>query len=97
VAARAYELDFAVYPPGDGLGSVGLVHALRARKERCAYFVFNAAPAPDVIAPDGNTRSPVHSEKLVCYRCPGLHPPGSFDLWCEDLKGRADGIYNWEK
>ena len=23
--------------------------------------------------------------------------PSSFDLWCEDAKGRADGINNWEK
>ena len=40
--------------------------------------------------------SPADTDRIVHYRCPGVHNPRSFDLWCEDTKGRADGINNWE-
>ena len=35
-------------------------------------------------------------DKIVHYRYPGVRNPKSFDLWCEDLKGRPDGINNWQ-
>src|SRR5260221_4395784 len=64
-AAKAYELDCAAYPPGDG--SAGLVRALRAsRKPVFGYFEFPAEQPPD-----GDIPSPIDSLKVFRYRAPG--------------------------
>jgi hypothetical protein len=94
-AAKTYELDFATFPPGDGLGSRGLARALQAPMKGPGYFNFGVDKTSDLIARDGNIRNPVHEEKIIYYRFPGIHNPKAFDLWCEDAKGRADGINNW--
>ena len=93
-AAKAYELDFECYPPSDGTGSRSLALAMAQREAKVFhYFEF----APDYIVAGGNIRNPVNEEKIIYYRCPGKHNPKTFDLWCEDSKGRVDGINNWEK
>jgi hypothetical protein len=96
-AVQACELSFAAYPPGDGQGSQGLVLALKALKEPCTYFDFGREVINDLMDRDGNIQSPIDPAKPIRYQCPGLHNPKSFDLWCEDSKGRAEGINNWEK
>jgi hypothetical protein len=91
-AVKAYELDQGTFPPGDGMGTASLVRCLaKGRKPRCGYFEF---PSED-LGLGGNLPDPVSSDKIVHYRCPGLHRPESFDLWCEDGDGRPDGINNW--
>ena len=94
-AAKAYELDYAVYPPGDGTGSKVLAEYLQRKGvKQMQYFEFDlAGPA---LSPAGDIRNPVNGEKIIYYRCPGLHNPKTFDLWCADSKGKADGIHNWE-
>lgn len=92
-ATKAYELDFGAYPPGDGRGSADLRKCLSLRGGKCPYFEF----PPDQVNTAGDIRRPVDDEKIVHYRCPGVHNPKTFDLWCEDSKGRPDGISNWEK
>jgi len=91
-AAKAYELDFSCYPPGDGTGSAKLVECLTARPEKCRYFEL-----PREEYPKGHILNPVDPDKIVHYRYPGIHNPKTFDLWCEDASGRADGINNWER
>jgi hypothetical protein len=45
----------------------------------------------------GNLVNPIGEGKIIFYCCPGVRNPKSFDRWCEDSKGRADGVNNWEK
>jgi hypothetical protein len=50
----------------------------------------------------GNVVNPVWSQEAsppknwIHYRCPGIHNPKTFDLWCADSKGKVDGINNWQ-
>jgi len=93
-ACKSYELNHDRYPPGDGSGSSTLRACLHEPgPKKLPYFEF----APEAIDARGNIVSPVGEGKIILYRCPGLHNPKSFDLWCEDRKGRSDGINNWEK
>ena len=92
-AAKVYEYDFERYPPGDGTGSRSLAQAMAQRGAKSfLYFEF----ADWMVNPKGEIRNPVNEEKIIFYRCPGTHNPKTFDLWCEDSKGRPDGINNWE-
>ncbi|MBV8879608.1 MAG: hypothetical protein JO332_06590 [Planctomycetaceae bacterium] len=43
----------------------------------------------------GDFLNPVNPDRILSYRCPGVHNPKTFDLWCEDADGRPDGINNW--
>lgn len=91
-ATKAYELDFAGFPPGDGSGTAELMRCLtRSRKPKGAYFEFSR----EELTSKGDVRNPVDPDKVIHYRCPGLHRPASFDLWCEDADGHPDGINNW--
>jgi hypothetical protein len=93
-ATKAYELDFGAFPQGDGSGTAELMRCLaRSGKLRCAYFEYPR----ECLSPGGDLPSPVDPDKIVHYRCPGLHRPASFDLWCEDAGGRPDGVNNWGK
>jgi hypothetical protein len=93
-AAAAYELDYAVYPVGDGTGSAPLARALQFQRTHYKHNVY-AEPPPLELLKSGDIRSPLGEDKLVYYRCPGIRNPKSFDLWCEDAEGRPDGINNW--
>ena len=93
-AAKMYELDHGGLPPGDGQNSAALMKCLRTpAAKQMPYFDFET----DALSQDGSVRNPVDPDKIVHYRYPGVHNPKSFDLWCEDLKGRPDGINNWQK
>jgi len=77
---------------GDGRGSSGLRIGLATPgAKKLPYFEFS----PDSVDSNGNVRNPGDFEKLIHYAAPGLHNPKGFDLWCEDSKGRPDGINNW--
>jgi hypothetical protein len=93
-AAKVYQLDRGAYPPGDGNGSAALAKNLRTQGTNKHAFLRIEKKHLDG---DGNVLNPVGTSKIIYYRCPGTHNPKSFDLWCEDAKGRADGINNWEK
>jgi hypothetical protein len=93
-AAKGYQLDYAVYPPGEGSGSRDLARALQRPGSKHPYF---AVPEREWMLKDGNIANPVDREKVVYYRCPGLHNEKSFDLWCEDGEGKAEGLNNWAK
>jgi hypothetical protein len=92
--AKVYQLDRGAFPPGDGSGSAVLAKCLRTQGTN------KHAPLrieKKHLDRDGNVLNPVGESKIIYYRSPGTHNPKSFDLWCEDAKGRADGINNWEK
>jgi hypothetical protein len=93
-ACKAYELDWGSYPSGDGGGTRSLTLKLRTLGARkLPYFEF----APDQLDPNANIRNPLEEGKIIYYRSPGIRNPKTFDLWCEDLAGRPDGINNWQK
>jgi hypothetical protein len=93
-AAAAYELDYAVYPPGDGTGSVFMAKCIQEKgAKKLPYYELSS----DSLDSRGNLLTPFGDGKVYCYRAPGVQNPKSFDLWCEDEEGRADGINNWEK
>jgi hypothetical protein len=94
LSATSYELDYGSYPPGCGDGSSGLLACLQKSgpKKHPCFEVF-----PDMVDGRGNILSHVREGKIIFYRCPGVHNARSFDLWCEDAKGRPEGINNWEK
>ncbi len=93
-AAKHYELDWAVYPPGEGSDSRGLSYVLaRPGPKRIPYFDF----APDMLRPDGNVVNPVWPDApppqaYLYYRnnaartggagAPPVFNRSSFDLWC---------------
>jgi hypothetical protein len=93
-AVKAYELDHEQYPAGDGKGSGPLVRSLQTSMSKKRTYL---DVRPEMVDEGGNLRNPVGEGKILHYRFPGQHNPKSFDLWCEDRKGRADGINNWEK
>lgn len=105
-AAKTYELDWGLYPPGCGHGSAGLVTALASQgPKRVAYFDF----PPEMLA-GGHVVNPVWEGRegglgVIHYRnnlqpitCP--HPPpipaSAFDLWAADRHGRRHAINSWE-
>ena len=58
-AAEAYQLDYAVYPTGDGSGTKDLVYALQqAGPKKQSYFQF----PQDLLTTDGNVVNPVWSD-----------------------------------
>ncbi len=81
------------YPAGDGSGTRELLNKLAEKDAQgLPFFQIN-----DEFLQDGHLRNPIDTSKRFYYRCPGLHNPKSFDLWCEDANGHADGINNWDK
>ncbi len=91
-AAEAYQVDFGMYPPGDGTGTRPLVEALsRSGPKKQKDFEF----PPDLLK-DGSVVNAVRCETtIIHYLYPGLHRPGKFDLWAEDCHGNPAGINNW--
>jgi prepilin-type N-terminal cleavage/methylation domain-containing protein len=81
-ASKAYELDWAVYPPGDGTGSKEVAFYLQQNgPKKTAYFAFQ----PDMLDVGGNILNPVYSDdeppkNLIYYRNnykPGSGPGGA--------------------
>jgi len=92
-ATKLYELDCGSYPPGDGNGSAALAKRLGSTEPKRLPYV---DLRPDRVDRVGNIKHPFDPDKVIFYRYPGLHNPKTFDLWCADSKGRADGINNWD-
>jgi len=96
-AAKAYELDFAVYPPGKGDGSKELITALSQKgPKKLSYLELS----PELLT-NGHVMNPVFGGEggppvdLIYYRnniaragggnlaaAPPKFNKSSFDLWC---------------
>ncbi len=96
-AAKTYEFDYAVFPPGDGRGSADLVYRLKqVGPKRMAYYEF----MPDMICADGainpvcptepSPQGVIHYRNNVPTGAPGGGGGGggptvrntrSFDMW----------------
>ncbi|HVR87510.1 MAG TPA: type II secretion system protein [Planctomycetota bacterium] len=94
---KAYELDHAVYPPGDGIGSRALVQALTGSGPRNLPYL---ETREDQLSPDGSLLSPAHPDDqaplgIFHYRNnrgrkpgpdglgrPGVASRNEYDLWC---------------
>lgn len=90
------------FPPGDGIGSAGLVRALRKpSRSGFAYMIF----VREMLTEVEDIRNPVAPEKAIlyyrnnieCAATPGPHHnPRSFDLWGKGADGRQEGVNNWD-
>ncbi|HLY11969.1 MAG TPA: prepilin-type N-terminal cleavage/methylation domain-containing protein [Planctomycetota bacterium] len=96
-ALKAYELDQARYPPGDGNGSRGLVQALGEPGPKGLRLL---DLSDDRLTPDGDLLNPVHPDgdapiDRIHYRNnrgrkpgpagvgrPGVSLRNEYDLWC---------------
>ncbi len=93
-ACLSYELDNAVYPPGDGFGSRDLARAL-SKPVKCRYPHPTQGPGPFAhLHPEGSFRNPIWPDEpapwgVVHYRrnWAGARPP--LDLWAFDQDGAA--------
>jgi hypothetical protein len=93
--------DHGEFPPGDGIGTAGLVRALQQTSSSGSpYMTF----VPDMLTAAGDLRNPVAPERsILFYRnnritaYPGVrvHNGGSFDLWGEGSDGARGGVNNW--
>ena len=97
---KAYELEHAILPPGDGNGSRGLVRALSEPGPRKMPLMDIRG---DMVAPEGDFINPVQHDReapinLVHYRNnrgrkagpdgvgrPGISSRRDYDLWCAGL------------
>jgi hypothetical protein len=89
------------FPPGDGIGTAGLVRALQQpSKSGMPYMIF----VDEMLTPTGDLRNPVApNDKILFYRnnrtgrAPGLqvHNERNFDLWGASYNGVHDGVNNW--
>jgi hypothetical protein len=97
-----YYHDHGEFPPGDGIGTAGLVAALRERSSAGEpYMVFVA----EMLTAGGDLRNPVDPERLVLFyrnnrtaAYPGqrvVHGQ-AFDLWGESANGVRMGVNNWD-
>jgi prepilin-type N-terminal cleavage/methylation domain-containing protein len=96
-AAKAYELDHAVYPPGDGSGSRDLVRALsRPGPKQLPLMEIQE----DMLTPEGDLINPAQKDgepslRIIHYRNnrgrtrgpdgvgrPGISSTRPFDVWC---------------
>ena len=97
-----YFHDHGEFPPGDGIGSAGLVRALRETSSTGGpYMTF----VPEMLTAGGDLRNPVDPEReILFYRNSGtaaypgvrVHNGRSFDLWGEAANGLRMGVNNWE-
>jgi prepilin-type N-terminal cleavage/methylation domain-containing protein len=94
---KSYELNQAIYPPGDGNGTRGLVDALSKPGPRSSRLLDLKV---DQLTPDGDLINPVQSDagapiNRIHYRNnrgrspgpdgvgrPGVSSGNEFDLWC---------------
>ena len=89
------------FPPGDGIGTAGLVKALQQpARSGFPYMTF----VDEMLTPTGDLRNPVSpGDKILFYRnnrtgrAPGLpvHNERNFDLWGASADGVHDGVNNW--
>lgn len=97
-----YYHDRGEFPPGDGIGTAGLVRALRERSASGEpYMTF----VPEMLTSGGDLRNPVDPEReILFYRncrtsTPAdlrVHNGGSFDLWGQSANGLRAGVNNWD-
>jgi len=97
-----YFHDRGEFPPGDGIGTAGLVKALRERSSLGEpYMTF----VPEMLTPAGDLRNPVDPDRLILFyrnnrtaTYPGqrVHNGQGFDLWGESAGGRHGGVNNWD-
>lgn len=97
-----YYHDHGEFPPGDGIGSAGLVAALREQSSSGEpYLTF----VPEMLTAGGDLRNPVDPEKLILFyrnnrtaSYPGqrvIHGQ-AFDLWGQSASGVRTGVNNWD-
>lgn len=97
---KSYELQDAVYPPGDGSGTRAMVEALR-RPGSGNLPLFE--PKPDMLTPEGDLIDPVQHDaeapiNIFHYRNnrgrkpgpdgvgrPGIAPRNEYDLWAAGM------------
>ena len=103
---QMYGADWAVYPPGDGSGSAGLLGRLRSADHKCyGYYMPTPPPFQDATCiRRGRTHlsnpawpGAAWPRGVIHYRWPGMRNPDAFDLWAADASGRPDGINNWKR
>lgn len=97
-----YYHDHGEFPPGDGIGTSGLVRALQQKSPSGEpYMTF----VPEMLTPGGDLRNPVDPEAEILYyrnnrtaAYPGqrLHHGQSFDLWGDSANGLRAGVNNWD-
>lgn len=97
-----YYHDHGEYPPGDGIGTAGLVRALQEKApDGEPYMTFPA----DMLTAGGDLRNPVDPDRAVLFyrnnrtaAYPGqrVHNGRSFDLWGDSANGVRAGVNNWD-
>ena len=97
-----YYHDHAEFPPGDGIGTAGLVRALELKSPSGdPYMTF----VPEMLTPGGDLRNPVSPDTAILFyrnnralSYPGqiLHNGQSFDLWGQSVNGHREGVNNWD-
>ena len=90
------------FPPGDGIGSAGLVTCLQQpARSGFPYMTF----VDEMITSTGDLRNPVAPQDRILFyrnnrtgRAPGLqvHNERNFDLWAASSDGVRDGVNNWD-
>lgn len=97
---KAYELDHAVYPPGDGRGTRTMVQALSVPG---AHGLPLFEPKPEMLTPEGDLINPIHHDdeaplNVFHYRNnrgrkpgpdgvarPGIAARNDYDLWAAGM------------
>jgi len=97
-----YYHDHGEFPPGDGIGSAGLVRALQQESSSGGpYMTF----VPEMLTAGGDLRNPVDPERTILFyrnngtaAYPGVrvHHGRSFDLWGQAANGLRMGVNNWD-
>lgn len=86
-AVERYRRERGHYPPGDGSGSDGLLHALQAPSRLGApYFPVE----PGQVVTGGHLRNPALKGKAIVFYL--RRPGGGFRLWAHDASGREAGV-----
>ncbi len=104
-AARSYELEYGLFPSGDGTDSKALARVLsQSRAGKPPFFEFRTGMLDD----RGNVRNPIDpAREILTYRNnmlsypenrsdPTVHNKSSFDIWGRNARGVRDGVNNWE-
>lgn len=99
LAATAYELDHAAYPPGDGAGSALFYQAVSGPGPREKPY-FHLQPAQLI---NGSIANPAMADEILHYRRNNPNPPAdaknpfTFDMWGTDAWGVEKGVNNWSQ
>lgn len=90
------------FPPGDGIGTASLVHALQESSRVGTPFL---QFVDEMLTPTGDLRNPVEPASRILFyrnnrtgRGPGIevHNLMNFDLWGVGVDGRFDALNNWD-